>query len=78
LTLYTDVLYLKSKEENMLHKVSQMCDKISVMYEKSMNLRRMKYDTPKEDQDTYQIDILIEDIQALARDIANDTQPYQK
>ena len=62
----------------MLHKVSQMCDKISVMYEKSMNLRRMKYDTPKEDQDTYQIDILIEDIQALARDIANDTQPYQK
>jgi len=62
----------------MLHKISQMCDKISVMYEKSMNLRRMKYDTPKEDQDTYQIDILIEDIQALARDIANDTQPYQK
>ena len=62
----------------MLHKISQMCDKISVMYEKSMNLRRMKYDTPKENQDTYQIDILIEDIQALARDIVNDTQPYQK
>jgi len=62
----------------MLHKISQMCDKVSVMYEKSMVLRRLKYDTPKERQDKDQIDMMVQDIQALARDIANDKQPYVK
>ena len=62
----------------MLHKISDMCDKVTVMYEKSMNLRRLKYDTPKENQDKNEIDMLVSDIQALARDIANDTSPYQK
>jgi hypothetical protein len=62
----------------MLHKISQMCDKVSVMYEKSMVLRRLKYDTPKDKQDKVQIDIMVQDIQALARDIANDKQPYVK
>ena len=62
----------------MLHKISQMCDKITVMYEKSMNLRRMKYDVPKEQQNKQLIDELVADIQALARDIAHDTSPYQK
>ena len=62
----------------MLHKISQMCDKVSVMYEKSMVLRRLKYDTPKERQDKDQIDMMVQDIQALARDIANDEQPYVK
>jgi len=62
----------------MLHKISQMCDKVSVMYEKSMVLRRLKYDTPKEKQDKGQIDMMVQDIQALARDIANDKQPYVK
>jgi hypothetical protein len=62
----------------MLHKISDMCDKVTVMYERSMNLRRLKYDTPKEDQNKNEIDMLVADIQALARDIANDTLPYQK
>ena len=62
----------------MLHKISDMCDKVTVMYERSMNLRRLKYDTPKENQDKNEIDMLVSDIQALARDIANDTSPYQK
>ena len=62
----------------MLHKISQMCDKVNVMYNKSMLLRRLKYDTPKDQQDTSQIDMLVQDIQALARDIANDKQPYVK
>tara|TARA_A200000159_G_C7143551_1_gene264138 strand:+ start:66 stop:263 length:198 start_codon:yes stop_codon:yes gene_type:complete len=62
----------------MLHKISQMCDKVNVMYNKSMLLRRLKYDTPKDQQDTGQIDMLVQDIQALARDIANDKQPYVK
>ena len=62
----------------MLHKISDMCDKVTVMYERSMNLRRLKYDTPKENQNKNEIDMLVADIQALARDIGNDTSPYQK
>ena len=62
----------------MLHKISDMCDKVTVMYERSMNLRRLKYDTPKEKQNKNDIDNLVSDIQALARDIANDTMPYEK
>lgn len=62
----------------MLHKISEMCDVVSVMYEKSMNLRRMKYDTPKEQQDVQIINALIDDIQALALQIARDKSKYQK
>ena len=62
----------------MLHKISDFCDVVSVMYEKSMNLRRMKYDTPKEQQDKVQIDSLIQDIQALALQIAHDRSQYEK
>ena len=62
----------------MQHKISEMCDKVTVMYEKSMNLRRMKYDTPKEKQDRIMIDVLVQDIQALAGDIFNDKIPHEK
>lgn len=62
----------------MLHKISQMCDRVKVMYEKSEELRRLKYDVPKEDQQKYEIDELVLDIQALARSIGNDTMPYNK
>lgn len=65
----------------MQHKISDLCDKINVMYERSMNLRRLKYDIPKESRTTQQeteIDFLVADIQALARDIAYDRGPYRK
>ena len=65
----------------MLHKISQMCDKVNVMYTKSMNLRRLKYDIPKENrtkEEEHHINELVQDIQALAMDIANDRQPYDK
>ena len=65
----------------MLHKISQLCDKINVMYNKSMNLRRLKYDIPKRNrtkEQDHQIDELVQDIQELARDIANDRQMYEK
>jgi len=65
----------------MLHKISQLCDKVNVMYSKSMNLRRLKYGVPKRNrtnEQEHQIDELIQDIQALARDIANDRQAYEK
>lgn len=62
----------------MLHKISDMCDVVSVMYDKSMLLRRLKYDTPKDKQDKQQIDMLVVDIQALALQIAHDRSPYEK
>lgn len=62
----------------MIHKVSDLCDKITVIYEKSMNLRRMKYDTPKEKQEPEMIQYLIDDIQHLCRMIGADTDKYQK
>lgn len=62
----------------MLHKVSDMCDVVSVMYDKSMNLRRLKYDTPKDARDEFQIQSLIDDIQSLALQIAHDRSQYIK
>tara|TARA_B100001057_G_scaffold274820_1_gene275028 strand:+ start:3345 stop:3551 length:207 start_codon:yes stop_codon:yes gene_type:complete len=62
----------------MQHKISQLCDKVSVMYEKSMVLRRLKYDTPKDKQNRHEIDSLVTDIQALAGDIYNDREPHPK
>ena len=62
----------------MLHKISEMCDVVNLMYVKSMNLRRMKYDTPKDLQNKTEIDTLIADIQALAMQIAHDRSPYEK
>ena len=55
-----------------------MCDVVNVMYEKSTNLRRLKYDTPKEDQNKAQIDALVADIQSLALQIAHDKSSYNK
>lgn len=62
----------------MLHKISDMCDVVSVMYEKSMNLRRQKYDTPKDKRDEVLIQSLVDDIQALALQIAHDRSQYHK
>ena len=62
----------------MIHKVSDLCDKVNVIYEKSMNLRRLKYDTPKEKQDAEIIQFMIDDIQHLCRIIGADTTKYQK
>jgi hypothetical protein len=48
------------------------------MYEKSMQLRRAKYDTPKHDKDETLISHLISDIQALAGDIYHDKTQHPK
>jgi len=48
------------------------------MYEKSMILRRLKYDTPKDKQDPIIIKALLEDIQALALDLASDRNKHEK
>ena len=62
----------------MYHKISDMCDKVSVMYDKSMLLRRAKYDTPKDKQDEQYIQYLIDDIQLLAREIGHDRGQYSR
>lgn len=62
----------------MIHKISDLCDKVNVVYEKSMNLRRMKYDTPKEAQNEEMIQHMIDDIQHMCRMIGADTDKYQK
>jgi len=64
----------------MQHKISELCDKVNVMYEKAMNLRRIKYDIPKESrtrEQEAQINWLVDDIQALATEIAYDREPYK-
>ncbi len=53
----------------MLHTIKQMQEKITVMKEKVDLLEKEQYNKAE-----YEIKYRIEDIQALARDIANDTQ----
>jgi len=43
-----------------------------------MELRRLKYDTPKYNKDEAQISHLITDIQALAGDIYHDKEQHPK
>lgn len=62
----------------MLHKISDMCNRVSVIYEKSLNLRRLKYDTPKGKRSEAEIQFLIDDIQSLCRAIGADTSKYDK
>jgi len=48
------------------------------MYNKSMQLHRLKYDTPTHDQDNALINNLVADLQAMAGDIYNDRSPYPR
>jgi len=61
----------------MLHKISDLTRKISVMYDKSLLLHRMKYDTPRDQQDHAAIQVLIDDLRQLAGDIYHDREPYR-
>tara|TARA_B110000495_G_scaffold67769_1_gene57778 strand:- start:339 stop:530 length:192 start_codon:yes stop_codon:yes gene_type:complete len=62
----------------MLHKVSEVCDLINVIHEKSEECRKLKYDNPKTPERDQEIDILIADIQSMCRQVAEDKQPYEK
>jgi len=59
----------------MYHKISAMCDKISVIKEKSELLRQMKY--TKKAPNT-EINLMISDIQQLCREVGNDTGEYSR
>lgn len=63
----------------MYHKISDMCKKCELIFEKSQKLKDLKYNTEYKSRDTdIEIDVLVSDIQSLCRDIANDTGKYQK
>ena len=62
----------------MLHKISDMCDRVDIIAEKSKVLRELKYNTPKSKRSKYEIQFLIDDIQSLCRSIGADTSKYDK
>ena len=62
----------------MQHKISELCDKVAVIYVRSEQLRKLKYNVPKEQQDKSQIDFLVADIQTLCREVGYDRGPYSK
>ena len=65
----------------MYHKISSMCDKVRVIYQKSEELRIAKYghkdDVSQRESDS-DINHRIKDIQTLCREIANDKGKYNK
>jgi hypothetical protein len=60
----------------MLHKISDMCDKIDSIKKDSDRLRELKYGSKKA-SDAY-IDSLISQIQSDCYLISQDKSPYQK
>lgn len=65
----------------MYHKISSMCDKVRVIYEKAEELRIAKYghkDDVTEKESVDDINRRIKDIQSLCREIANDKGIYNK
>ena len=60
----------------MLHKISQMCDKIDSIKKDADRLREMKYGENK--RSTTEIDNLIAQIQADCYLISQDRSPYAK
>jgi hypothetical protein len=62
----------------VLHKISDMCGKINAMYQLSIRLEKMKYGTPKEKQNKFEIDHMIEQLQQMAGEIYNDKSLYSK
>jgi len=60
----------------MLHKISQMCDKIDSIKQMSDKLRKMKYETPKANDS--EIDNMIAQIQADCYLVSQDRTAYAK
>jgi hypothetical protein len=60
----------------MLHKISDFVKRIGVMHDEAQKLHKMKYESPKAEQD--EIDNAIQNIQALALSIAKDKSAYRE
>lgn len=62
----------------MLHKISELCNKVDVVKQQSNKLYKLKYENKKTVERDAEIDFLISDIQYLCRNIANDKSQYEK
>jgi len=62
----------------MYHKISDMIEKIDVIHFKAQKLKHEKYVVPEINQNSELIQYLIEDIQLLCLEIANDKGVYEK
>ena len=65
----------------MYHKISSMCDKVRVIYEKAEELRIAKYghnDDVRRKANDSDIDLMIKDIQQLCREIADVEGKYNR
>lgn len=60
----------------MQHKISDLTKLVSTMYDRSIQLHRLKYDTPKDQRDESLIQHLICDIQQMACLIYHDKERY--
>ena len=60
----------------MYHKISEMIGKVETIYQKSIQLKEMKYGNQKKTR-KIDVDFMIKDIQTLCREIANDTNKYK-
>ena len=60
----------------MLHKISDLCDKIDSIKQMSDTLRKMKYEEPK--ATTAEIDNMISQIQADCYVVSQDKSEYNK
>jgi len=64
--------------DNMLHKISDLCDKINTIKDTADRLRVLKYNTPKTPERDIIINNMIETIQADCYLVANDKSDYNK
>jgi hypothetical protein len=62
----------------MLHKVSELCEKIKSLKKLSDMLYKLKYQSPKSKERDIQVDNLITDIQSMCRLVSNDKNKYKK
>jgi hypothetical protein len=60
----------------MLHKISDLCDRIDAIKFQADRLREAKYGPNK--RDSAEVQALIDDIQAMCYTVANDKSKYQK
>jgi hypothetical protein len=62
----------------MIHKISELCQKIDGIKKVSDNLYNIKYNQPKTPERDAEVNALIEDIQLQCKLVANDKGEYDR
>ena len=62
----------------MIHKISELCNKINGLKRMSDDLYNLKYNNPKTPERDAQVQHMVDDIQATCRLIGNDIRPYDR